>query len=128
MQPETCSTTYSPRASRSGVASIFSADAGREAGFRSASQEMQPAISATTTNTSSPTIFKNVFMVTLSCLEQRHSTQECRGHELTSYGFARNDACHERGESHPTLRRRRVEAPRADAQRSAALPDRRRQR
>src|ERR1700761_653542 len=53
---------YLPRANRSGVASNFSAVAGFDAGFRAANQGTPQAISATISNTTPPTIFRNVFM------------------------------------------------------------------
>src|SRR5437763_1390499 len=47
---------------RAGVASIFSAEAGREAGFFAINQITPIAITATTASTTPPTILKKVFM------------------------------------------------------------------
>src|SRR2546423_1517271 len=62
-QAETCSTRYLPRAPRSGVASTFSVDGGRCAGFFSESHDAAPASSATTTNRAMPSTLKNVFIL-----------------------------------------------------------------
>src|SRR5438477_3692876 len=62
-QAETCSTRYLPRATRSGVASIFSVDGSRCAGFFSESHDTAPASSATTTNRAMPSTLKKVFIL-----------------------------------------------------------------
>src|SRR5947207_15165661 len=61
-QAETCSTRYLPRATRSGVASIFSVDAGRCAGFFSESHDTAPAINATTATMAMPNTLRKVFI------------------------------------------------------------------
>src|SRR5258708_24912635 len=68
-QSETCSTRYSPRASRAGVGSIFSVLAGWAAGFFSESQVNAPAASASTTSNSPPRTFSKVFMRSPSAME-----------------------------------------------------------
>src|SRR5438046_1860706 len=55
---------------RAGVASIFSAEAGREAGLRIDSQETAPITNATMTRARPPTIFRKVFMMLFSPLER----------------------------------------------------------
>src|SRR4051794_5263033 len=59
---ETCSTRYLPRARRAGVASTFSVDAGRCAGFFSESHDTAPAINATTATMAMPNTLRKVFI------------------------------------------------------------------